>query len=238
MTTEKVKFGVHSEAGKLRKVMVCSPGLAHQRLTPNNCDELLFDDVLWVAQAKRDHFDFVTKMRERNVDVLEMHNLLTDIVAIPEALDWILERKITANTVGLGLVNETSSWLRSHELVSFTRPRPTVLAVILRSRIQSSASGMATMSVSRLCISSTSTLRSRILVTKSKWSRLAWATHSTSSNSSSSQLLGVSRWWAKPGEHTMTLRSLPASECTPYFTFSVVITDPPVENTYRVKKPS
>lgn len=24
MTTEKVKYGVHSEAGKLRKVMVCS----------------------------------------------------------------------------------------------------------------------------------------------------------------------------------------------------------------------
>ncbi|KAF1009976.1 MAG: Arginine deiminase [Pseudomonas fluorescens] len=115
MTTEKVKYGVHSEAGKLRKVMVCSPGLAHQRLTPNNCDELLFDDVLWVAQAKRDHFDFVTKMRERDIDVMEMHNLLTDIVAIPEALDWILERKITANTVGLGLVGEVGSWLRSLE---------------------------------------------------------------------------------------------------------------------------
>ncbi len=27
------KLGVHSEAGKLRKVLVCSPGLAHQRLT-------------------------------------------------------------------------------------------------------------------------------------------------------------------------------------------------------------
>ena len=62
MSTEKTKLGVHSEAGKLRKVMVCSPGLAHQRLTPSNCDELLFDDVLWVNQAKRDHFDFVTKM--------------------------------------------------------------------------------------------------------------------------------------------------------------------------------
>jgi arginine deiminase len=60
------------------------PGLAHKRLTPNNCDELLFDDVIWVDQAKRDHFDFVTKMRERGVDVLEMHNLLTDIVAIPK----------------------------------------------------------------------------------------------------------------------------------------------------------
>ena len=115
MTTEKVKYGVHSEAGKLRKVMVCSPGLAHQRLTPSNCDELLFDDVLWVNQAKRDHFDFVTKMRDRSIDVLEMHNLLTDIVAIPEALDWILEHKVTPNQVGVGLVNEVKSWLKSLE---------------------------------------------------------------------------------------------------------------------------
>lgn len=115
MTTEKVKYGVHSEAGKLKKVMVCSPGLAHQRLTPNNCDELLFDDVLWVNQAKRDHFDFVTKMRERGIDVLEMHNLLTDIVAMPEALDWILDHKVTPNQVGVGLVNEVKAWIKSLE---------------------------------------------------------------------------------------------------------------------------
>jgi arginine deiminase len=115
MSADTVKPGVHSEVGKLHKVLVCSPGLAHQRLTPNNCDELLFDDVLWVNQAKRDHFDFVTKMRERGVDVLEMHNLLSDIVASPEALDWILERKIAANSVGIGLINETNAWLRSLE---------------------------------------------------------------------------------------------------------------------------
>jgi len=115
MSTDRVKLGVHSEVGKLRKVMVCSPGLAHQRLTPTNCDELLFDDVLWVGQAKRDHFDFVTKMRERGTDVLEMHNLLTDIVARPEALDWILERKISPNLVGVALVDEVDAWVRSLE---------------------------------------------------------------------------------------------------------------------------
>lgn len=115
MTTEKVKYGVHSEAGRLRKVMVCSPGLAHQRLTPSNCDELLFDDVIWVNQAKRDHFDFVTKMRERGIEVLEMHNLLTDIVGNPEALKWILDRKITPDTVGVGLTNEVRSWLEGLE---------------------------------------------------------------------------------------------------------------------------
>lgn len=36
-------FGVHSEVGQLRKVMVSAPGRSHQRLTPSNCDELLFE---------------------------------------------------------------------------------------------------------------------------------------------------------------------------------------------------
>jgi hypothetical protein len=44
-------FGVHSEVGKLRKVMVHRPELSLQRLTPATHDELLFDDVLWVAAA-------------------------------------------------------------------------------------------------------------------------------------------------------------------------------------------
>ena len=83
MTSPSASYGVHSEVGTLRKVMVCSPGLAHERLTPTNCDDLLFDDVLWVENAKRDHFDFVTKMRDRGVEVVEMHNLLAETVAIP-----------------------------------------------------------------------------------------------------------------------------------------------------------
>ena len=104
-------FGVHSEVGKLRKVMVCAPGHAHERLTPTNCDRLLFDDVLWVANAKRDHFDFVLKMRDRGIDVVEMHNLLAETVAIPEARAWILDHQIVPNQVGLGLVDEVRGYL-------------------------------------------------------------------------------------------------------------------------------
>ncbi|MBB3929461.1 arginine deiminase [Kaistia hirudinis] len=107
----ETSFGVHSEVGQLRKVMVCAPGRAHQRLTPSNCDALLFDDVLWVENAKRDHFDFMTKMRDRGVDVVEMHNLLTETVAIPEAKAWILDNQVIANKIGLGLVDEVRSYL-------------------------------------------------------------------------------------------------------------------------------
>jgi arginine deiminase len=105
------KFGVHSEVGKLRKVLVCAPGRAHERLTPSNCDALLFDDVLWVENAKRDHFDFINKMRTRGIDVVEMHSLLAETVAIPEARKWILDQQVIPNQVGLGLIDEVRSYL-------------------------------------------------------------------------------------------------------------------------------
>ncbi len=110
-TTPSAGYGVHSEVGRLRKVLVCAPGLAHSRLTPSNCDDLLFDDVLWVQNAQRDHFDFMAKMRERGVEVVELHNVLTETLAVPEAKAWLLDRKITANEVGLGLVSETRAFL-------------------------------------------------------------------------------------------------------------------------------
>lgn len=110
MTSES-RLGVWSEAGKLRRVMVCAPGLAHQRLTPDNCDELLFDDVIWLQQARRDHFDFVAKMEDHDVEVLELQDLLADVVAIPEGRKWLLERKVTDDIVGPGLHREIRSWL-------------------------------------------------------------------------------------------------------------------------------
>lgn len=106
-------YGVYSEVGKLNKVLVCRPGLAHERLTPSNKDALLFDDVLWVQNAKRDHHDFVLKLRERGVDVVELHELLTDTLKVPGAKDWLLDRKVHANEVGIGLVADTRAYLES-----------------------------------------------------------------------------------------------------------------------------
>lgn len=103
--------GVHSEVGRLRKVLVCSPGLAHERLTPTTSDDLLFDDVMWVESAQRDHEDFVGKLTERGVEVVELHDLLADTMVIPEARDWLLDRKIVPNLVGLGLVEGTRAYL-------------------------------------------------------------------------------------------------------------------------------
>ncbi|WP_367046300.1 arginine deiminase [Streptomyces sp. Je 1-332] len=108
-------FGVHSEVGRLRKVLVCAPGLAHRRLTPTNSGDLLFDDVMWVENAQRDHADFVIKLQQRGVEVVELHDLLAETMALPEARTWLLDRKITANEVGPGLIDGTRAFLETLE---------------------------------------------------------------------------------------------------------------------------
>ena len=74
-------YGVHSEVGKLRKVIVHRPELSLKRLTPDNHDELLFDDVLWVERAQWEHDQFVARMRERGVEVLYVQDLLSEALA-------------------------------------------------------------------------------------------------------------------------------------------------------------
>lgn len=111
--TSTHRVGVHSEAGRLRTVLVAAPGLAHTRLTPDTCKDLLFDEVLWVERAREDHAEFRARMRERGVEVLELHEMLAEVVAGAEARDWILDRRITVEDVGLGLITPTREWLTS-----------------------------------------------------------------------------------------------------------------------------
>ena len=105
------ELGVHSETGRLRQVVVCRPGLAHRRLTPGNCQELLFDDVFWVKQAQKDHDVFTQLMREEGVEVLDVNTLLAETLDNAEARSWVLDHRITANQVGVGAKYELVSWM-------------------------------------------------------------------------------------------------------------------------------
>jgi arginine deiminase len=75
-------LGVHSEVGRLRRVMVHRPGLEHSRLTPSNAEELLFDDVIWVARAKAEHDMFAQVMRDRGIEVFLTEQLLAEALGV------------------------------------------------------------------------------------------------------------------------------------------------------------
>ncbi len=104
--------GLHSEVGTLKTVIVCRPGLAQKRLTPANCDTLLFDDVMWVAQARNDHDVFTNLMTERGVQVLELHELLATAIADPVGLEWVLRRVLSNHYVDESLAEQLHAWFR------------------------------------------------------------------------------------------------------------------------------
>ena len=105
-------FGVHSEAGKLRTVLVHRPGLSLERLTPHNRKEFLFDDVVWVERAQQEHDAFTDILRDHDVEVLYLADLLAEtIAASTEARRSIVERAVSSYTVGLSLVEELQTFL-------------------------------------------------------------------------------------------------------------------------------
>ena len=105
-------LGVHSEVGKLRKVIVHRPELSLKRLTPTNHDELLFDDVLWVERAQWEHDQFVARMRERGVEVFYVQDLLGEaLAAAGDKKRRLIERIANEYTVGVALVDDVQSLL-------------------------------------------------------------------------------------------------------------------------------
>jgi arginine deiminase len=91
--------------------MVHRPGLEHARLTPSNAEDLLFDDVLWVAQAKREHDAFCELMRDRGVEVFEAETLLAEALANPVAKEWVASHVLNERQVGIGASERARSWM-------------------------------------------------------------------------------------------------------------------------------
>lgn len=72
-------WGVHSEVGRLRKVLVHRPGREHRWTLPWNKDALLFDDVLDTEEARTEHEAFTNKMVSQGVEVLYVTDLLRKV---------------------------------------------------------------------------------------------------------------------------------------------------------------
>jgi arginine deiminase len=108
--TEPV-LGVGSEVGTLKTVIVHRPDLAHERLSPTNCRELLFDDVIWVRHARQEHDAFVDLMRERGVEVLLFHDLLAETLDEPEARDWVLTRRLRPEETTVMFAQDLTDWM-------------------------------------------------------------------------------------------------------------------------------
>ena len=91
MGLEKTGFNVSSEVGRLKRVMLHRPGKELERLTIDNKDELLFDDILWVEEAQKEHDAYADLLRDNGVEVVYFRNCLAHVVREPEVRSMLLD---------------------------------------------------------------------------------------------------------------------------------------------------
>jgi arginine deiminase len=88
-------YHVDSEVGRLRTVLLHRPGAELKRLTPRNNDQLLFDGIPWVGRAQHEHDAFAQALRDHDVEVLYLTELLQDTLeyqpARGEAIAGVLD---------------------------------------------------------------------------------------------------------------------------------------------------
>src|SRR5512139_1429523 len=95
-----VKHGANSEVGRLRTVMLHRPGPELKRLTPRNNDKLLFDGIPWVSRAQDEHDAFAQALRDRDVEVLYLTELLVETLQRPEARDHAIAGAMSSLHLG------------------------------------------------------------------------------------------------------------------------------------------
>ncbi|CAK2502973.1 Arginine deiminase [Vibrio crassostreae] len=105
------KLYVGSEVGQLRRVLLNRPERALTHLTPSNCHDLLFDDVLAVEAAGEEHDAFAETLRSQDVEVLLLHDLLVETLAVPQAREWLLNTQISDFRYGPTFARDLRNYL-------------------------------------------------------------------------------------------------------------------------------
>ena len=84
---------VTSEIGTLRQVLVHTPGNELTAVTPGNREDYLYDDVIDLELAQREHRRLVAVL-ERFAEVYEVRDLLTEIVGRPDVREFLVTRAL------------------------------------------------------------------------------------------------------------------------------------------------
>ena len=82
---------VTSEIGALQSVLVHTPGRELEAVTPGNREDYLYDDIIDLEIAQREHRQFVSVLK-RFGRVHQVRDLLTEILQQPDARDYLITK--------------------------------------------------------------------------------------------------------------------------------------------------
>lgn len=107
---------VTSEIGRLKTVLLHRPGIELARLTPQNKETLLFDDILWLERAQEEHDRLADLLRGQGVEVLYIRDLLAETLAVEEVRGMVIDRIVTPAITGQRLADHLRAELRTCEM--------------------------------------------------------------------------------------------------------------------------
>ena len=106
---------VTSEIGVLQSVLVHTPGRELEAVTPGNRADYLYDDIIDLEIAQREHRQFVSILK-RFARVLQVRDLLAEILQQPDARDYLITK--TMDVVPSDALAQRLSALPAEEIVN------------------------------------------------------------------------------------------------------------------------
>jgi arginine deiminase len=103
-------YGVDSEVGRLRTVLVHRPGAELRRVTPQRQYGTLLPAAPWAERAQAEHDAFCAALRDAGVSVLYLTQLLQDALEYAAAREQVIEATVSDPRLGEDLRGQ----LREH----------------------------------------------------------------------------------------------------------------------------
>lgn len=107
----RVRGAVETEIGVLQRVLVHRPGRELSRLTPDNKDAMLFDELPWLDRARAEHDAFTVMLRDRGVEVLVLEELLADVLEHDAVREQLIAAAVDATQLERTVVAALTRWL-------------------------------------------------------------------------------------------------------------------------------
>lgn len=77
-------ISVYNEIGKLKSVLLHSPGEEIENIVPGYLRRLLFDEIAYLKQARKEHNEFAEILRKEGVEILYLTDLMAEVLKNPK----------------------------------------------------------------------------------------------------------------------------------------------------------
>jgi Arginine deiminase len=91
MDSQRINVCINSEIGKLEHVLIHTPGVEIENMTPENAHNYLYSDILNLQVAQKE-YNYFKKVLQKVTKVHEITDLLTDVLDNPKIKDGLIER--------------------------------------------------------------------------------------------------------------------------------------------------